>query len=142
MIQKSNLFKFLLLLFVLSGFGSIPLFADPPGEILNARVLEVDTNDQLVVVGIPNRETEVTRVFMIYVDFNTKFMHAGSLNSVKANDELVIDFFQGDNGKFIARRIDLVRTAKESTRDSNHSIVESQSSKERETAQVSPISDL
>lgn len=115
--MKKQLFISLFVVLFLTGLGIISLFAQesetqaipaaPESEVqwLWGEVVSVDTLTKQMIVKYLDYETDTEKEISININDKTNFENAKSLDEIKAQDTVSVDYITNPEGKNIAKNI-------------------------------------
>ena len=75
-------------------------------ETVSGKVYEVYPSEDRFTVSAVKSGTNVVSVVQVKVDSNTQFVRVNNLGGLKIDEPVAVDFVQGDQGEFVARRIE------------------------------------
>ncbi len=95
----------------LSGAGF--LYSESTPKTVSGAVHEVRASERFLTVDVFNAATGITQMIQIEVDYETQYVHVMNLGNLSVGDSVVVDYMQGDRGKFLAKRLELTKHVSE-----------------------------
>jgi len=102
---------YLLLFFLLFLVVLKPYLADASRDqvySISGKVQKVEESRHELTVGGKNEKTGATILVRMRVTLDTNFYRVSNLRQLKLGDTVSVDYVQGERGRFMARRIELM----------------------------------
>lgn len=85
----------------------MPIINEPDIQWLWGEVSSLDIPNNKITINYFDYETDAEKAAKISVDDNTKYENIRSLNDIKLNDTISIDYALSADGKYIAKNISI-----------------------------------
>jgi hypothetical protein len=92
-------------LFLSTGHTQPETLSEPQMEWLWGEIVSIDTANKIIVVKYLNYETETEKEISIAIDEKTAFENVKSLDELKPQDSVSIDYIISPEGKNLAQNI-------------------------------------